>query len=310
MALDIVVCFYLLGVFAGLVRSDLRLPASLYDTLSMILLLAIGLKGGIELSKHSAGGLPLQLTTLVMLGALMTLLAFAALRWLASFDRNDAACIAAHYGSVSVGTFAVCIAFLDHAGVAYESHAAIFVVVMEMPAIAFGIMLAKGLRRDAQWGQLAHEVFLNKGMLLMGGGLAIGALLGEAGTTSIKPLFFDLFKSVLALFLLEMGLITADRAADLKRCGLFLLGFGITMPVVGAGIGAIAGHWLGLSIGGIAILATLAASASYIAVPAAMRIAIPEARHGLAIATSLGITFPFNVTIGIPLYLKLAQWLA
>lgn len=308
MTLDIVVCFYLLGLFAGLVRSDLRLPKGLYDTLTIMLLLTIGLKGGVELSKHSVEGLGVQLIVLVVLGAALALLAFPALRWVGRFDRNDAACIAAHYGSVSVGTFAVAIAFLDQAGVFYEPHAAIFVVMMEMPAIAVGILLAKGLHADARWGQLSHEVFLNKGMLLMGGGVLIGMLLGDAGTQSVQPFFFDLFKGVLALFLLEMGMVTADHVPDLKKCGLFLLGFGIVMPLTGASVGALTGHWLDLSVGGIALLATLAASASYIAVPAAMRIALPQARHGIAIAASLGVTFPFNVAIGIPLYLELARW--
>lgn len=307
MALDIVVCFYLLGLFAGLVRSDLRLPASLYDTLTLLLLLTIGLKGGVELSRHSIDGFGWQVLALVGLGAILALMAFQILLRFGRFDRNDAACIGAHYGSVSVGTFAVAIAFLDHTGVLYEPHAAVFVVIMEMPAIAIGILLARGLCRKTQWGVLAHEVFLNKGMLLMGGGLLIGATMGDAGTKSIHPLFFESFKGVLALFLLEMGLVTAERMGDLKKCGLFLLGFGVGMPLLGAVCGAFTGHWLGLSVGGVALLATLAASASYIAVPAAMRIAVPQARHGIAIAVSLGVTFPFNVAIGIPLYLQLAR---
>lgn len=309
MVLDIVICFFLLGLFAGLVRSDLRLPSGLYDTLTILLLLAIGLKGGIELSKQPLDQLWWQGIVVMVLGVLLALIAFPALRWLGGFGRQDAAAIAAHYGSVSVATFAVALAFLDRLGIYYESHVLVFLVLMEMPAIAVGILLAKGIHADrGEWGRLLHEVFLNKGLLLMGGGLVIGAVMGEEGSASVKPLFIDLFKGILALFLVEMGLVVADRIGDLRRSGLFLLGFGIVMPLIGALLGIVTAQWLGLSVGGAVLLATLAASASYIAVPAAMRIAVPEANHAAAIAVSLGVTFPFNVAIGIALYTQLAQW--
>lgn len=308
MVLDIVICFFLLGLFAGLVRSDLRLPSGLYDTLTILLLLAIGLKGGIELSKQPLAQLWWQGLVVMALGALLALLAFPLLRLLGRFGRADAAAIAAHYGSVSVATFAVALAFLDRADIPYESHVIVFLVLMEMPAIAVGILLAKGIHADrGEWGRLLHEVFLNKGLLLMGGGLVIGAVMGEEGSASVKSLFVDLFKGILALFLVEMGLVVADRIADLRRCGLFLLGFGVAMPLLGAAFGLATAQLLGLSAGGAALLATLAASASYIAVPAAMRIAVPEANHGVAIAASLGITFPFNVAVGIALYTNIAQ---
>lgn len=182
----------------------------------------------------------------------------------------------------------------------------VFVVLLEMPAIGIGIWLARraGVGRSGS-GSLAHEVFLNKGILLMGGGLLIGAAAGPFGVKPIAPLFVDLFKGVLALFLVEMGIIAASRLKDLREFGVFLIAFGTLMPLVGAVLGAAAGTIAGLSPGGVTMVATLGASASYIAVPAAMRMAIPEARHHLSITLSLAITFPFNVLVGIPLYTNL-----
>ncbi len=181
-----------------------------------------------------------------------------------------------------------------------------FVVLLEMPAIGVGIWLARraGIGSGGG-GQLAHEIFLNKGILLMGGGLVIGAVAGPTGVEPVAPLFIDLFKGALALFLVEMGLIAASRLGDLRQVGVFLVAFGTLMPLTGAALGAVAGTLAGLSPGGVAMVAILGASASYIAVPAAMRIAIPEARHNLSITASLAITFPFNVLVGIPLYTDL-----
>lgn len=184
---------------------------------------------------------------------------------------------------------------------------ALFVVLLEVPAILVGILLARGVRRETQWGKVAHEVFMGKGVTLLVGGLLIGWIVGPEGIVSIEPLFFDLFKGFLALFLLEMGLITAAQLGSLKKYGLFLIGFGIVMPVLSALAGTLIGWSLGLSVGGTAMLAILTASASYIAVPAAMRISIPEANPTLSLTASLGITFPFNILLGIPLYYRFAE---
>jgi hypothetical protein len=218
----------------------------------------------------------------------------------------DSASIAAHYGSVSVGTFAVAVAYMNTRNIEFEEHMALFVVLLEIPAILVGIVLAKGLSKDTQWSTVGHEVLLGKGVMFLLGGLFIGWLSGPSGVESISPLFFDLFKGILALFLLEMGLITASQLGSLKRYGLFLVIFGIVTPLFFSVIGTATGLALGLSIGGTAILATLFASASYIAVPAAMRISVPEANPTLSLTASLGITFPFNILLGIPLY----HWLA
>lgn len=315
MVIDVVVFFFLLGLFARLVKSDLRLPEALYETLSIYLLLAIGLKGGIELSKQPIAALAPQVVATMALGFAIPFVLYPALRAL-RFAGVDAASIAAHFGSVSVVTFAVATAALTRAGIAYESHAALWVAVMEAPGIVAGILLARlalrgqaGARRT-DWGGLAHDVLFGKSVLLLAGGLAIGAVAGEAGTAPIHAVFVAPFKGVLALFLLELGLVAGGRLGELRRFGVAALAVGIVVPPLLALAGAGVGLALGLSTGGIALLATLAASASYIAAPTAMRIAVPQANAALSITIALGITFPFNLVVGIPLYLRLAQELS
>jgi hypothetical protein len=308
--IDVVVFFFLLGVFARLARSDLRLPEALYETLSIYLLLAIGLKGGIELSKQPLAALAPQVAACMALGLAIPFALFPLLRLL-RLSGVDAAALAAHYGSVSVVTFAVATAALVREGIPYESHAALWVAVMEAPGLVAGILLARWSRRGqgvpADWRGLAHDVLFGKSVLLLLGGLAIGAVAGEAGTAPIKAVFIDPFKGVLALFLLELGLVAGGRLAEVRRFGAAVLVVGLGAPPTLAVAGALVGLGLGLSTGGVALLATLAASASYIAAPTAMRIAVPEANAALSITAALGITFPFNIVIGIPLYIALAQ---
>jgi hypothetical protein len=300
-------------VFARLVGSDLRLPEALYETLAIYLLLAIGLKGGIELSKQPIAALAPQVLACMALGFAIPFVLYPALRAL-KLEGADAASVAAHYGSVSVVTFAVATAALAREGIAHESHAALWVAVMEAPGIVAGILLA---RRAAaaeagatRWRELAHDVLFGKSVLLLIGGLVIGAAAGEAGTKPIQAVFVDPFKGVLALFLLELGLVAGARLAEVKRFGAAVLVVGLGAPPLLALAGAAVGWALGLSVGGIALLATLAASASYIAAPTAMRIAVPQANAALSITAALGITFPFNIVIGIPLYIELAQRIA
>jgi hypothetical protein len=307
--IDVVVFFFLLGVFARVVKSDLRLPEALYETLSIYLLLAIGLKGGIELSKQPLAALAPQVLACMALGFVIPFVLFPLLRAL-KLNGADAAALAAHYGSVSVVTFAVASAALARQGIAHESHAALWVAVMEAPGLVAGILLAHRSRRGvggARWGELAHDVLFGKSVLLLLGGLAIGAIAGESGTAPIKAVFIDPFKGVLALFLLELGLVAGGRLGEVRRFGPAVLVVGLGVPPLLALAGAGVGVALGLSTGGVALLATLAASASYIAAPTAMRIAVPEANAALSITAALGITFPFNIVIGIPLYITLAQ---
>ena len=308
MSLDPVVLFFVFGLTAGLLKSELKLPPALYETLSIVLLLAIGLHGGVELAEQASLALLGQAALVLGLGIVLPLLAFALLRGL-RFDRVNAASVAAHYGSVSAGTFAVVVAYLASRQIFFESYMPLFVAILEIPAILVGILLAKGISRDTQWKELGREIFLGKSIMLLLGGLVIGALAGKEAIKPLEPLYTGMFKPVLAFFLLEMGLIASGQLGSLRQYGVRLAAFALCMPLLGALVGALLARLMGLSLGGTAMLATLAASASYIAVPAAMRLALPEANPSLSLTAALGITFPFNILIGIPLYLMLAEQL-
>jgi hypothetical protein len=306
---DPVIFFFVLGLVARLAKSDLRVPQALYEALAIYLLIAIGLKGGVELAAHPAGGLAPKLAAALAMGFILPVLAFVALRYAGHLKRVDAAAIAGHYGSVSVVTFAVGGAWLSERGIAYEAYMPVFVAVLELPGIIVGILIARigdpGGR--TAWGRVAHEVLLGKGVVLLAGALAIGWLAGPERIAPLKPFFYDLFKGVLAIFLLEMGIVVAHHVRELKRAGPFLALFAIVAPVAFGAIGAATGAAMGLSLGGTTLLAVLAASASYIAAPATMRIALPEANPALSLGAVLGVTFPWNVLAGIPLCHVFAQ---
>lgn len=315
--MDPVVLFFILGVIAKLAKSDLRLPDAMYEALSIYLLLAIGIKGGVELAQQPLATVLPQALAAMAMGAAIPFLLYPVLHRLGRLPKADSASIAAHYGSVSVVTFAVALSYLIKQRIESESYMPLMVAVMEAPGIIAGIVLARramqgkasGAPVNSRWGQLAHEVVFGKSVLLLLGGLVIGTIAGPQGIEPIEPVFIGMFKGVLALFLLEMGLVAGARIGDLKRAGLFLIAFGIAAPLVLGVLGAVVGHLVGLSLGGTAIMATLAASASYIAAPTAMRIAVPEANPALSIGVALGVTFPFNITLGIPLYLQYARWI-
>ena len=308
MSFEPVVLFFVLGVAAGLLRSDLKMPSALYETLSIFLLIAIGLKGGVELAKNPLMTvLPIGLAIL-LIAALIPLLAFPVLHYLGKFSRPDSASIAAHYGSVSVVTFAVAVTFLGNLNVSYEGYMIVFLVLLEFPALMLGVLLARWGQGNVLWGKLLHEVFFGKSIFLLVGGLIIGYIAGPDGIKPLDKLFFDLFKGAIALFLLEMGLVAAMRVSAFRTYGPFLIAFAIIMPMVAAVLGTLTGWMLGLSVGGTMLLATLFASASYIAAPAAMRMAVPEANPALSIGASLGVTFPFNLIVGLPLYWWMANF--
>jgi len=302
-----VVLFFMLGVVAGLLRSDLKIPGSIYEALSIFILLAIGLKGGVEMSKYPLGDLVVDGLIVVAIGALIPLVAFPVLRHIGRMSRADSASIAAHYGSVSVVTFSVGITLLGQEMLKFEGYLIVFLVLLEIPALVIGVILARHGQGAVRWGKLMHEVFFGKSIYLLVGGLVIGYVAGAEGIQPLDKLFFDLFKGVLALFLLEMGLVAATRIAALRDYGAFLAGFSVLMPLFSASLGTATGWMLGLSVGGTFLLATLFASASYIAAPAAMRIAVPEANPALSIGASLGMTFPFNIFLGLPIYLWMAK---
>lgn len=305
--MDAIPLFFMLGFAARLARSDLKIPPQLYEALSIYLLLAIGLKGGMELARQDPLAILPQALAVLALGALIPLVAFPILHKLGRLDRLNAASIAGHYGSVSVVTFAVGVDYVIARGIDYEAYLPLFLVILEMPGIAVGVLLARlgGNLRAVRWGTLGHEIFMGKSMVLLGGGLLIGWVAGPVGLAPLEPFFFTLFKGVLCLFLLEMGLVAASQVHTLRTCGAFLFAFAIAMPIIGSVLGIATGALIGLSAGGTLLLATLAASASYIAAPAAMRIAIPEANPGLSITAALVVTFPFNILVGIPLYDRL-----
>jgi len=309
MALDPVVLFFALGLTAGVLKADLRLPPAIYELVSTLLLLSIGMKGGIELARQPAEGLAGDLLLTLLLGILLTFLAFFILRGIGRLDRSNAAAVAAHYGSVSIGTFAVGVAFLGSAGISYEPTMPLLLVLLEIPAIVLGILLARGLQAGSPWGEIAREVLLGRSVLLLLGGLFIGWAAGPDGLNPMAPLFFDLFKGILAIFLLEMGLIAADHLGGFRRYGLFMGAFALLIPPLFAMIGLGFAVLMGLSLGGAILFATLAASASYIAAPATMRSAVPEANPALSLTAALAITFPFNILVGIPLYREAAEWL-
>jgi len=307
MQIDIVVLFFLLGFLATFLKSHIEFPEGLYKGLVLFLLLAIGLKGGSALEQYFSTALFMQVAVILLLGITLPLIAYPVLKYFGQLERVDAANIAAHYGSVSVATYAVAVAFLESKNIAYEAYFPLFVAVLEAPAIVVGILLAKQRSESLNMKGLLHESFLNQGVLLLLGGVIIGWLAPPSQTASIAPLFKELFHGALALFLLAMGQIAARQSKHLLEYGTFIATFGVLMPLVGGLIGGLLAWLMGLSEGGTLLLATLGASCSYIAVPAAMSVAVPKANQGIAITASLGVTFPFNVLVGIPLYYSLTH---
>ncbi len=314
----VILCF-VLGLIAGAVKSDLEVPAAIAKGLSLYLMLAIGLKGGWSLAASGAGwSAAPALLVAALLSLMLPLPAYAALRGLLKLDQPTAAAIAAHYGSISIVTFASAQTFLNQQAVGFEGYVVAMVAIMETPAIVTGIYLAHRGTRPAADGSaapaaahrenLVREVLFNGSVMLLVGGLLIGWATGARGEAEVKPFFSDLFKGALCLFLLDIGLTVARRGAALKRLTAGLISFGLLMPLVSASAGLGAGLMLGLSVGGVTMLMLLCASASYIAVPAAMRLAVPKADPAIYMTLSLAVTFPFNIVLGVPLYYAVARW--
>ena len=305
---------FALGLFATLVKSDLKFPDELYSALTIYLLFAIGLKGGMKLDGMSLAVVGGPLLAAIALSAIIPIWCFFLLKKIVRLDATNAGAVAAHYGSVSAVTFSAVLAFLEIEKIAVEGFVPALLAVMEAPAIIVAIFLAmrSGANRTAQQGgmkKLLHDLLTGKGILLLLGGLAIGLASGKKGFEQVAPLFDAPFKGVLTLFLLEVGLVTGRRLHDLKSAGWRLVSFALIMPVLHGILGAVVGKWAGLGIGGATVLATLAASASYIAAPASVRIALPQASPALYLTSSLAITFPFNIVLGIPLYHAFTKFL-
>ena len=304
-----VILFFVLGIFAALIKSDLAIPEAFAKAMSIYLMAAIGLKGGIEVAES---GFTAELAAAALVGLALSFLipfyAFALLTRIGGLSRTDAGAVAAHYGSVSVVTFVTAKEILGGQGLAPAGYMVAVLALMETPAIISGLLLArKGQPQSGgNGGSLMHEVFANASVVLLVGAFIIGLIAGKDGFEPVKPLFETGFRGVLCLFLLDMGLIAARRLIQSRKLNARLVFLAILFPVVNGLLGTVAGTLAGLDVASAAALGILAASASYIAVPAAMRMALPEADPGIYLAMSLGITFPFNIIFGISIFTQMA----
>ena len=296
------VLVFALGFIAARFKSDIRIPEPVYQIISVYLLFGIGLKGGVALRNSSLDGIALPLIATILLGTIIPVLAFLALKAIKNLNSIDRGAISAHYGSTSLVTFTAALVFLENAEVSYEGFATALLTVMEVPGIIVGIFLAtRHLNRKVSWGESLREAILGKTVVLLLGGLIIGAISGDAGYEKVAPFFVNLLPGILALFLMHLGFLAGAKAHAIKEVGPGLAIFAILFPIFAGTLGVIGGAMAGLSVGGATVLGVLCASASYIAAPAAVQIAIPEANPSLSITSSLAITFPFNLLIGIPL---------
>lgn len=301
---DILALFFLAALACQRLGVDLRLPNDAYQLLTYVLLITIGLKGGQALAFGASWSLIGQSVAVMVLGVVLTVVAMIVIATFSKLGKTDQVTLAAHYGSVSVGTYAVAISFLQLREIEFEPQIALFVAVLELPAIIFGLWW---LNRGDKSGKINfREIFAHKSLALILIGMLIGLLYGEVAEPMINNLK-PIFAVMLALYLIHMGALAGSRLTDLRGNHLFIFSFGICMPLIGAVFGLILGWLFGMSVGGITLLATLAASASYIAVPAVFEQARPDANIAQALVASLAITFSFNVIWGIPLYAHAAR---
>lgn len=316
--LDPAILFFIFGVLAGAAKSNLEIPPAISRFLSLYLLMALGLKGGFALS-HSglSSEIALSLGAAVLLAVIVPWMGYGLLRrFISGFD---AAAIAATYGSVSAVTFLTATQYLEYRGIAYGGHMAAAMALMESPAIIMAVVFANGLRKstapnetqtagpNASIGKILHESFTDGAQLLLLGAMLVGLITGESGKAAMQPFSVDLFKGMLSFFLLDMGLMAARNLPQLKDRSVVLLSYAVLAPITHAGLALGLAWTLGLPAGETALLMVLAASASYIAVPAVLRYALPEANPSLYFGLSLGVTFPLNILVGIPVYTAIAQ---
>jgi len=317
------ILFFALGFIIHLVKSDLKFSSEFISGLSAYLIIGIGLHGGITLRNAQLDMALMSVFVALILGIVQAFIAYFLISRVGRFDRFNAAAVAAHYGSVSLGTFLAAVSFLSEKCIPYESYLTMMLAIMEVPSIIVGVILAKISRKkeisqsvdvqnnNSESHSVIREVFTSGSIMLLVGTIVIGYLAQINGLNAIEPFFGGMFNGVLCIFLMCMGIEAAKRIHEVYKIGLFLIAFGIFMPIVGGLLGLVlAKYILDFSIGGMTLVAVLGASASYIAATAVVKKAIPEANPTLYLTLSLGITFPFNVTIGIPLFFKLAQLLA
>jgi len=303
----VVLCF-VLGIVARWLKSDLAVPEPVYQGLSIYLLLAIGLKGGSALAVTPFGELLLPGVITLLLGLITPVSAYFLMRRFGRLGVEDAAAVAAHYGSVSVVTFLAAVEAVKRTGAETEGYLPALVAVLEVPGIIVALLFASGGGgTKGSWKKALHEVVTGKSIVLLLGGLLIGALCGPAKLVDVQPFFAAAFKGALCIFMIELGLAAGKRLRDAGKAGVRLLVLGCVIPVLHGALGVFAGIAAGLSPGGAVVLGAMAGSASYIAAPAAVRVALPGANPAYYLTLALGITFPFNLAIGIPLFQTLAE---
>jgi hypothetical protein len=308
-----IVLAFLLGAIAGFVKSELELPEAVIKLLAIYLLFSLGMTGGRELAKAELSAVaPVLAITLFMTFAIPTV-AYLVMRRLGRFDISNSAAIAAHYGSVSTATFFASMTFATTMGTPAEGYMAAMVALME-----FGVIYSLAIARVAMGragggvkvGELFMSVIRGRGILLLLGGMLIGYLSTDKQWAQISPFYEGLFRGMLMLFLLEMGITAARQIRAFKDVGVFMVGFGVLMPIVNGLVGVSLGHWAGLGVGGAFVMGAICASASFIDAPAACRASLPEANPGIYLTSSLGVTLPFNLLFGLPIYYQFAVWLA
>lgn len=308
------VLFFFLGMMAIFVKSDLEIPPPIPKLFSLYLLFAIGFKGGVELYKSGINqAVVLTILAAMLMACIVPVYTYFILRL--KLDPYNSAAIAATYGSISAVTFITASSFLQQLGIDYDGYMVAALALMESPAIIVGLILVKlftadkkesigeGEEQEFSWPEVLQEAFLNGSVFLLVGSLLIGVLTGERGWHVLSPFTQDMFYGVLTFFLLDMGLVAAKRIKDLEKTGTFLIVFSILVPILNASVGLLIARLIGMPKGDALLFSVLCASASYIAVPAAMRLTVPEANPSLYISTALAVTFPFNIIVGIPLYL-------
>lgn len=299
------------GFIAARIKSDVRVPEQIYQFLSIYLLFGIGLKGGHSLKSVSFEEILAPAVTTIIAGALIPLLAYLSLRLIRALSVMDRGAIAAHYGSTSLVTFSAALLFLESNSIYVEGFAPALLTLMEIPGLIVGIYLgSRTPGTTVKWSETLKEVLLGKTVLLLFGGLFIGAVSTNEGYEKVSPFFVGLLSGLLVLFLLHLGYLAGFNFSEVRTVGKPLIVFAILFPLVIGVAGVVLGGVIGLSVGGSTILGVLCASASYIAAPAAVTVALPKANATLALMSSIGVTFPFNLIIGIPVYFKVAEFLS
>jgi hypothetical protein len=305
---SVAVLVFILGFIGARMKSDVRIPEQIYQMISIFLLLGIGLKGGHALQGISIASFIAPAIATLVLGTLIPFIAFVTLKLVRKISDLDRGAIAAHYGSTSLVTFTAALLFLENSGIKVEGYATALLTIMEVPGIVVGVYLGSRHRdKSVQWAETLREVVTGKTILLLVGGLVIGFLTSHSGYLKVAPFFIDLQSGFLVLFLLHLGYLAGSNWSEIKKVGAMVGIFALIFPIFAGTLGVLVGNIVGLSVGGATILGVLCASASYIAAPAAVSVGLPEANAPLALMSSIGVTFPFNLLVGIPLYLEIAK---